>query len=128
MASDAVRGRFLWHELMTSDTAGAAAFYSALTGWGTMPWMDGSYTLFTMGDVPRAGMMALLPEMKSVGVPPHWLCYFGVPDCDVARRVGSCAQRAVGDCSGRRSSRPGEDGREVPDGRGAMTISPWRMP
>lgn len=104
MASDAVRGRFLWHELMTSDTDGATAFYSALAGWGTMPWMDGSYTLFTMGDVPRAGMMALLPEMKSAGVPPHWLCYFGVADCDVATaeavRLGATVVRPPADIPG----------------------------
>ena len=104
MASDAVRGRFLWHELMTSDPAGASTFYGALVGWGTMPWMDGSYTLFTMGDVPRAGMMALLPEMKSAGVPPHWLCYFGVPDCDAATaeaaRLGATVVRPPADIPG----------------------------
>lgn len=104
MASDAVRGRFLWHELMTSDPAGATAFYAALVGWETMPWMDGSYTLFTTGGVPMAGMMALLPEMERVGVPPHWLCYFGVADCDAATaeavRLGGTVVRSPADIPG----------------------------
>ncbi|HEX9165449.1 MAG TPA: VOC family protein [Gemmatimonadales bacterium] len=84
MASDTVRGRFLWHELMTSDTAAAAGFYGALVGWGTQPLGDGSYTLFTMGERPRAGMMALTPELVAQEVPPHWLCYFGAANCDAA--------------------------------------------
>ena len=42
-------GKFVWYELMTSDTAAAEAFYRAVIGWGAhdagMPGM--SYTLFT---------------------------------------------------------------------------------
>lgn len=47
MTSDALRGRFLWHELMTPDVPGATAFYTGLAGWGTMDWAGGTYTLLT---------------------------------------------------------------------------------
>ena len=36
-----VRGRFLWHELYTSDVEAAVAFYKAVIGWGTEIW-DGA--------------------------------------------------------------------------------------
>ena len=33
-----IRGRFLWHELMTTDVEAAKAFYTAAIGWGTQPF------------------------------------------------------------------------------------------
>ena len=47
-------GRFNWHELMTSDAAGAAKFYAALFGWTVkeMPTPDGPVPdLHRQGDV-----------------------------------------------------------------------------
>ena len=56
-------GRFVWYELMTTDTAAAKTFYSKVVGWGTrdasMPGLD--YCLFTIGDAPVSGLMNL-PE------------------------------------------------------------------
>lgn len=97
----ALRGRFLWHEVMTSDVTGATAFYTGLAGWGTMDWAGGSYTLLTAGGMPKAGLMALPAEMAASGVPPHWLCYFGVEDCDAAAtevtKLGGTILRPPGD-------------------------------
>lgn len=75
-------GSFCWQELVTRDTEAAAAFYTAVFGWtpqtddmGGMP-----YTSFMLGERPAAGMMAIQPDWGEV--PPHWLVYFAVEDCD----------------------------------------------
>ncbi len=90
----ASQGRFVWYELMTSDTEGAKAFYGQVVGWGTQPApVPGtSYTLFTAGGVPVSGMM----DLKACGPgtpPPGWLGYVGVADVDAsadqARRLGA---------------------------------------
>lgn len=94
MADASIRGRFLWHELLSSDPAAGREFYTALVGWGTMT-MDpgtGPYTMFVQGEMPKAGVMALPDEAKKMGAPPHWLTYVGVPDVDAtaaqARELG----------------------------------------
>jgi hypothetical protein len=54
-------GSFSWPELMTSDPARTAEFYSNVFGWTTetMPMPPGGeYTLCRAGGVPCAGMMA----------------------------------------------------------------------
>ena len=41
-----VRGKFVWHQLMTRDVPGAKDFYSRLVGWKTLPWpLDPAYTV-----------------------------------------------------------------------------------
>jgi uncharacterized protein len=77
--ADTKRGRFVWHELMTPDPAGAQAFYTAVTGWGTQPFGD-SYTMWTVAATPIGGVMAL-PEPSA---PVGWLAYVSVPDIDAA--------------------------------------------
>ena len=37
MSNAEVLGRFVWHELLTNDTAGAAAFYPKVLPWRTAP-------------------------------------------------------------------------------------------
>ena len=84
MADESIRGRFVWHELLTTDTAAGESFYKSLVGWGTMT-MDpgnGPYTMFTQGEEPKAGLMDLPEEAKAMGAPPHWLLYVGVSDVD----------------------------------------------
>lgn len=77
-------GTLCWNELLTNDTNTAGAFYSALFGWArnsmAMPGMD--YTIFAAGEVQKAGLMAIMPEMGPV--PPHWMVYFAVANCDAA--------------------------------------------
>ncbi len=77
-------GSFCWNELATSDTAEAGDFYTTLFGWGKDVQQLGpmEYTSFTNGDRPAAGMFTITPEMGNV--PPHWLVYFAVDDCDAA--------------------------------------------
>ena len=77
-------GRFVWHDLMTSDTAGAIKFYGAVAGWGTQAF-EGStmpYTMFTTGGIPIGGVSALSDDMKKNNVPPHWLPAVSVANVD----------------------------------------------
>ena len=80
------RGRFVWHELMTSDPAAAQAFYKEVIGWGTMPMTvpggEGEYTMWMAGEVPVGGVMGFTPDAKAMGAPPSWLAYNEVPDID----------------------------------------------
>lgn len=79
-----VSGRFVWHDLMTTDTEGAKKFYSEVAGWGTQEWEGGGgpYTMWTNNGVPFGGMMALNDEMRKNNVPPHWLPSVGVDNVD----------------------------------------------
>jgi predicted enzyme related to lactoylglutathione lyase len=71
------RGKFVWHELLTSDTAGAGGFYPKVVPWKTQPWeRDPSYTLWMGKQGPIGGVAAL--DETSGG--PRWLAYIGVED------------------------------------------------
>jgi predicted enzyme related to lactoylglutathione lyase len=87
MANATVRGRFVWHELMTTDTKSAASFYSKVVGWKTQAWEhDPSYTTFIANGRPMAGLMLLPEDAKAMGAPPSWLIYIGTADVDEAAR------------------------------------------
>lgn len=75
-------GSLCWNELLTRDTDAAGKFYTHLFGWGSESQQMGQnlYTVFKNQDQPAAGMMAIQPEWGEV--PPHWLPYFAVADCD----------------------------------------------
>ncbi|MBI4420314.1 MAG: VOC family protein, partial [Gemmatimonadetes bacterium] len=93
MPDASYRGQFLWHELVTSDTRAAAAFYARVLGWGTEEWpQDPSYTLFTNKKTPAAGLMAIPADAKAMGAQPSWMLYIGTPDVQVtawdAQRLG----------------------------------------
>lgn len=91
---DTPLGRFCWHELMTTDPAGAKDFYPKVTGWGTEEWDGGPtpYTMWMNGQEPVGGVMALPAEAGDT--PPHWLAYVSTPDCDAtiakAEELGGC--------------------------------------
>jgi predicted enzyme related to lactoylglutathione lyase len=89
MSDATVRGRFVWHELLTTDTAAAAAFYEKVIGWKQQAWsQDPSYTMFAAKAGPMAGLMALPEDAKKMGSPPCWVTYVGTPDVDeTARQV-----------------------------------------
>jgi hypothetical protein len=82
MSNEKPRGRFVWHDLMTTDPKAAETFYTAVTGWGTQPWEGPMpYTMWTASGVPIGGVMALPPDAAS---PPHWLGYISTPDVDAS--------------------------------------------
>jgi predicted enzyme related to lactoylglutathione lyase len=78
-----VPNSFCWNELATGDTAAAGDFYSKVFGWGKNVQQMGpmTYTSFMNGDRPAGGMYKPSPEMGNI--PPNWLVYFAVDDCDV---------------------------------------------
>ncbi|WP_312366837.1 VOC family protein [Ensifer sp.] len=79
-------GKFVWYELMTTDTKSAETFYRDVVGWDArdagMPGV--SYTLFTKGDQQVAGLMTMPEGALEMNVPPAWLGYIGVDDVDAA--------------------------------------------
>jgi predicted enzyme related to lactoylglutathione lyase len=99
MADNTVRGRFVWHELMTPDTSGAHAFYSKVVGWKSQPWEhDPSYQMFAAGSGPLGG------SVQATGA-PHWLHYIGTTDIDatvaaVKNRGGSVSKEITSMPSG----------------------------
>src|SRR6202030_2751963 len=47
------RGRFVWHELMTTDAEAAIKFYPSVTAWGVMPFdQDPTYRMWTVNGAP----------------------------------------------------------------------------
>lgn len=73
---------FCWNELLTNDVPKAGDFYANLFGWNRDVQNFGpmEYTMFTNGERPAGGMFAIQPEMGNI--PPHWLVYFAVDDCN----------------------------------------------
>ena len=98
-ATQVERGRFVWHELMTTDMEAAKAFYQKVVGWGTQkfggssPLTPAEYTMWTAGQQAVGGVMLLPEEAKAMGAPPHWMAYVSVPDVDAtvekARSLGA---------------------------------------
>src|ERR1700722_12339515 len=79
-------GCFVWYKLTTTDAQAAKAFYADVVGWGlrdaSMP--GAAYTLFTAGEDPVAGLVALPAEARKMGAVPLWMGYVGVDDVDAA--------------------------------------------
>lgn len=82
--ASAVRGRFDWHELATTDPDAAKRFYPSVVGWGTQdyPGSNPPYTMWTAEGAPLGGVMQLPEEAAQQGAPPHWLTYIESQDVD----------------------------------------------
>lgn len=75
---------FCWSELMTTDTAAATRFYTALFGWHAKV-SEGAgfpYTHWQNGGADVGGMMGIMKEWGPV--PPHWGNYVKVANCSDA--------------------------------------------
>src|SRR6185312_12444539 len=92
MSNADIRGRFVWHELMTTDTDAAAAFYSKVVPWKTQDSGMPSYTLWMAGKTQVGGLTGLPADGTDSGTPPHWIVYVATPDVDAtvaeAQRLG----------------------------------------
>jgi len=92
---------FCWNELGTRDTEKAGEFYSNVFAWSkqALPASPVEYTIFHNGDRIAGGMYKITPEMGPM--PPHWLVYFAVEDCDAkteqAKELGGRVMRAPED-------------------------------
>ena len=83
-------GRPVWFEHMSLDAPAADRFYSAVFGWGVAP-AGPEYSLFTNGERPFAGRLALVPELAAA-VGERWMIYVAHGDVDegaaTAARLG----------------------------------------
>jgi uncharacterized protein len=110
---EAMRGNFAWHELVTTDTQAASAFYPKVTGWKTKAWEhDASYTLFMGNNAPMGGLMNAPAE--AAGAPPSWLIYIETPD------IGGTIAHAQ-----RLGGRVHKEAQDIPEiGRFAVLVDP----
>ena len=78
-----VPGTLCWADLMTPDQAAATKFYKDVFGWEITPGQDNSGYLHIkngadfIGGIPPA-------EQRPPNVPPHWMLYFYVENCDAS--------------------------------------------
>ena len=76
-------GRFVWHDIMSTDTEGTKAFYTALFGWEAKEEDMGGgfmYTLFSVNGAPLGGTV----DLGDAGIPSHWISYVGIDNLDAA--------------------------------------------
>ncbi len=77
MADSTARGRFVWHELMTPNGAGAHEFYKKAVGWNTQAWEhDKSYVMFVGPNGPLGA------SIESRDGAPQWIPYVGTNEVD----------------------------------------------
>src|SRR5215469_5573801 len=74
----APRGKFIWYDVMTSDTKAATAFYSHVIGWDAQEHAmpdNRTYTVFSKGPAMVAGLMAIPDALRADGARPCWSGY-----------------------------------------------------
>ncbi len=73
-----------WNELNTRDPDTAERFYGAVFGWTAEKNHMGDGSVYTEWHLDGAGVGGMLDMRGRVPdeVPPHWLTYFAVADCD----------------------------------------------
>ena len=67
-------GKFVWYDVMTSDTKAAESFYRSVIGWDAKDSgkTDRSYTLFSAGPAMVGGLMLIPEEARAMGTRPRW--------------------------------------------------------
>ena len=73
-------GTLCWNELQARDLDAARKFYPALFPWTVKESPE--YTEWHLADGQAIGGMTA--SQAPAEVPPHWLAYFAVDDCDAA--------------------------------------------
>lgn len=75
----AFQGRFVWHDLMTTDAPAARAFYTGLFGWTVDELNMGHFTVLVLKNGERR-IGTIMPEP---GIPSsHWMPYVAVASVD----------------------------------------------
>jgi predicted enzyme related to lactoylglutathione lyase len=104
MSQADLRGKFVWHELMTPEAQAAAEFYARVLPWRTEASTVPGYTLWMSGMVGIAGLMGQPQAVRDSGTPPSWLVYIAAPDVDAtveaAQRLGGKVLKSPTDIPG----------------------------
>ena len=101
-----VQGKFVWYDLMTTDSKAAESFYRSVIGWDAKDsgMTDRSYSLLSVGPTMVGGLMPIPNAARAHGARPVWTGYIGVDDVDAyAARVksaGGVVHRAPEDIPG----------------------------
>ncbi|MCB9868742.1 MAG: VOC family protein [Planctomycetes bacterium] len=77
-------GRFVWHDLMTTDAAKAQQFYTQLFGWQIheVPMPGFTYRMVMCGSGPIGGIV------QEAAIPvSHWMPYLAVDDVDATAEL-----------------------------------------
>lgn len=83
-------GGFCWFELATRDLSVPADFYAAILGWATTsPSTPGGYRMWTVAGEPFGGLLKMNASFPP-DIPPHWMVYVAVADCDAT--AARCAK------------------------------------
>lgn len=80
-------GAFCWAEVGTVDAKRTKTFYAKLFGWTfeDQPAGEfGTYTMIRSRGKDLGGLYELPPELRKMGVPPHWMSYVAVKSADEA--------------------------------------------
>lgn len=83
-------GTFCWVELGTSDQDAAKKFYTELFGWTVNDISmgpDGVYTMFQLNGKDCAAAYTLMPQERSMGIPPYWGLYICVENADASAKA-----------------------------------------
>ncbi|MFP6762186.1 MAG: VOC family protein [Planctomycetaceae bacterium] len=76
-------GRFVWHDLMTTNAARSIAFYGQLFPEWAIEGVDtggsGDYRMVQIQGVNAGGIVSIPDD---AGIPSHWVGYVSVADCD----------------------------------------------
>ena len=91
------QGKFVWYDVMTTDTKAAEKFYKKVIGWSAkdsgMP--DRSYTLLSAGSTMIGGLMPIPEDARKAGVPPAWMGYIYVDGVDTYAKKAKAAGGAI---------------------------------
>ncbi|MET0422653.1 MAG: VOC family protein [Actinoplanes sp.] len=81
-----VPGSLTWNELNTRDVEGSKAFYGTVFGWtyrnSSMAGLP--YFVAKLTETPICGIQPMIGDAWPIDMPPHWMVYFAVHDCDIS--------------------------------------------
>jgi uncharacterized protein len=81
--NEGIKGQFIWHELITTDTKSAAGFYSKVAGLKTQSARSAStYTMLVAGSQPMGGLL----DTATMGGSPRWLSFIVSTNTDETAR------------------------------------------
>ena len=89
-----VQGKFVWHDLMTTDVEASKRFYGELFGWRIWKGEHGDYLHISAGSVDIGGIVP--PDPQRGKMPSHWNGYLAAEKIDdVMGRVAQAGGKVL---------------------------------